>query len=60
MRKIKRSGWNTTFDTELRRQVNITAAELDTTANIVLEASYIYLKNNCNQEELKRILENRK
>lgn len=57
---MKRQKWNTAFDAELRRQVNITAAELGTRPNIVLEVSYIYLKNNFNLEEVKRILETRK
>ena len=38
---MKRQKWNTAFDAELRRQVNITAAELGTRPNIVLEVSYI-------------------
>lgn len=60
MSQIVRSGWNTTFSTELRRQVNITAAELGTTPNIVLEVAFIYLKNNYNLEEAKRILKDRR
>lgn len=60
MTEIKRTDWHTTFDKDLKRKVNITAAELNTTANVVLEVAYIYLKANCNMQEARKMIEDRK
>lgn len=59
-KQVERKQWTTTFDQDLRKKVNITAAELDTTPNIVLEVAYIYLKANWNKEEAEKILATRK
>lgn len=59
-KQVERKQWTTTFDQDLRKKVNITAAELDTTPNIVLEVAYIYLKANWNKEEAEEILATRK
>lgn len=59
-KQVERKQWTTTFDQDLRKKVNITAAELGTTPNVVLEVAYIYLKSNWNLEEAMKILETRK
>ncbi|SHJ28782.1 hypothetical protein [Clostridium magnum] len=57
---MKRVDWHTTFDQELKKEVGKTAIDLGTTPNMILEIAYIYLKTNCNPDEAKRILEQRK
>ena len=57
---MARTGWHTTFDAELKKEVAKTAIDLGTTPNMVLEIAYIYLKTNYNPEEAKRILKERK
>ncbi|WP_125153662.1 hypothetical protein [Clostridium rectalis] len=57
--KLQRKYWNTTFCPSLRKRVNVTAAELNTTSNILLEVAYIYMLKNWKEEDIKKILNER-